>query len=467
MINIIINEWKMFLRDKLFVFSTAFFIFSLLVVVFLGTIQNRKQQNYRSEAQEHVRNQWDSLEAMNPHSAAHYGSYAFKPLSVLNSMDSGINDFTGNVIKLEGHVQNEIVYSEASQALSISKFGKLKSSLILQYVIPLFLIFLAYGAISSEKETQRVKLLVFQGISITKLTFAKSLSIWIYGFLLLVITVAIQSMINVTDPELSRRLMLVIVSYGFYYYIISSLTVYFSAILKNNTSALSSILAIWIMWTIFLPKIWGNTVEKIHPLPSRQNFKTNMKEDRSKGIDGHNPRDKRREDLKEKILAEYGVDSLKNLPINFDGIVMQKDEEYGDQVWDKHFGNNYNILSKQKFMYQLSGFLNPFASLQSTSMGFCGTDMIHHLDFLRKSEDYRRYLIKTLNDAHAFGGSKTGDWGWKVDSSFFKSVEGFAYATPKIKEKIKYYFIDLVALLFWGIFITVLIRFRINKDLVL
>ena len=467
MINIIINEWKMFLRDKLFVFSTAFFIFSLLVVVLLGTIQNRKQQNYRNEAQEHVRNQWDSLEAMNPHSAAHYGSYAFKPLSVLNSMDSGINDFTGNVIKLEGHVQNEIVYSEASQALSISKFGKLKSSLILQYVIPLFLIFLAYGSITSEKETQRVKLLVLQGISITKLTFAKSLSIWMYGFLLLVTTVAIQSMINVTDLELFSRLMLIIVSYGFYYYIISSLTVYFSAILKNNTSALSSILAIWIMWTIFLPKIWGNTVEKIHPLPSRQNFKADMKEDRSKGIDGHNPRDKRREDLKEKILEEYGVDSLKNLPINFDGIVMQKDEEYGDQVWDKHFGNNYNILSKQKFMYQLSGFLNPFASLQSTSMGFCGTDMIHHLDFLRKSEDYRRYLIKTLNDAHAFGGSKTGDWGWTVDSSFFKSVEGFAYATPKINEKIKYYFIDLVALLFWGIAITVLIRFRINKDLVL
>jgi len=467
MIDIIINEWRMFLRDKLFVFSTAFFIFSLFVVVFLGTIQNRKQQNYRNEAQEHVRNQWESLEAMNPHSAAHYGSYAFKPLSILNSMDSGVNDLTGNVIKLEGHVQNEIVYSEVSQALSVSKFGKLKSSLILQYVIPLFLIFLAYGTLSSEKETQRIKLLVFQGVSITKLTFAKSLSIWIYGFLLLLITVVFQSLVNVIDRELSFRLMFIIVSYGFYYYIISSVATYFSATLKNNTSALSSILAIWIMWTIFLPKIWGNTVEKIHPLPSRQNFKSNMKEDRSKGIDGHNPRDERREDLKEKILAEYGVDSLKNLPINFDGIVMQKDEEYGDQVWDKHFGSNYKILSKQKFLYQLSGFLNPFASLQSASMGFCGTDMIHHLDFLRKSEDYRRHLIKTLNDAHAYGGSKTGDWGWTVDNDFFKSVEGFKYVTPKIKEKIKYYFIDLSALLFWGIFITALIRFRINKNLVL
>ena len=467
MIDIIINEWKRFLRDRLFIYSTVFFVFSLFIVVFLGTLQNTKQQIYRDQAQKHVRKQWESLEAMNPHSAAHYGSYAFKPMNVLNSMDNGINDLTGNVIKLEGHVQNEIVYSEASQGLSISKFGKLKSSLILQYVIPLFLIFLAYGSLSSEKETQRIKLLLFQGVSLKKLTYAKSLSIWMYGFLLLMITVALQSLINTNDSEVFNRVTTLVISYGFYYYIISLLATYFSAILKNNTSALSSILAIWIIWTIFLPKIWGNTVEKIYPLPSRQSFQSVMKEDRSKGIDGHNPRDKRREDLKEKILAEYGVDSLKNLPINFDGIVMQKDEEYGDKVWDKHFGSNYNILSKQKFLYQLSGFLNPFASLQGASMGFCGTDMIHHLDFLRKSEDYRRHLIKTLNDAHAYGGSKTGDWGWTVDNDFFKSVEGFTYVTPKIKEKIKYYFIDLLALLFWGIFITVLIRFRINKNLVL
>ena len=83
---------------------------------------------------------------MNPHRAAHYGSYAFKPINILNSMDGGVNDITGNVLKLEGHVQNEIVYSEASQSLTISKFGKLKSSLLLQYVIPLLLIFLSIGS---------------------------------------------------------------------------------------------------------------------------------------------------------------------------------------------------------------------------------------------------------------------------------------------------------------------------------
>ena len=130
---------KIFSRNKLFLNTTIFFVLALFTVVILGTIQNNNQQLYRVKAQEHIRSQWENLEAMNPHRAAHYGSYAFKPLNTLNSMDNGINDITGNVIKLEGHIQNEIVYSDASQSLTISKFGKLKSSSILQYVIPLFL----------------------------------------------------------------------------------------------------------------------------------------------------------------------------------------------------------------------------------------------------------------------------------------------------------------------------------------
>ena len=145
---------------------------------------------------------------------------------------------------------------------------------------------------------------------------------------------------------------------------------------------------------------------------------------------------------------------------------MQEDEEYGNMVWDKHFGKNYRILQSQKMLYQLSGFLNPFASLQSMSMGGCGTDMIHHLDFLKKSEDYRRYLIKTLNDKHAFGGSKTGDWSWTVDSSFFRTVNDFQYKTPSISTQINHYTIDIVSMIWWGIIATFLIRSKVGKEVI-
>ena len=142
---------------------------------------------------------------------------------------------------------------------------------------------------------------------------------------------------------------------------------------------------------------------------------------------------------------------------------MQADEEYGNLIWDKHFGSNDSIMQKQKSLYQFSGLLNPFASLQSVSMGFCGTDMIHHLDFLKKAEDYRRVLIKALNDKHAYGGSKTGDWKWTVDSEFFKSVKGFTYETPRISDHLNHYLIDLLFLFFWALLIRVLIRVNAAK----
>ena len=467
MINIILNEWKILFRNQAFVYITIVFVLSLIFIVWIGVFENNNQKNLQLSAQKHVRNQWDNLKPMNPHRAAHYGSYVFKPISVLNSLDDGVSSITGNVLKLEGHVQNEIVYSEASQSISISKFGKLKSSLILQYVIPLFLIFLAYSSISSERETGRLKLLVFQGISLFQLVFSKSISIWLYGVFLLLITISIQTLLSTIDLEIIQRLMIIFISYSCYYYIICSLTTLFSVSFKNNTSALSSILATWIIWTIFLPKIWGNAVENIYPLPSRQNFKSIMKEDRSKGIDGHDPSDQRREQLKSKYLAKYNVDSLKHLPINFDGIVMQEDEEYGNRVWDKHFGNNYSIFKKQKRLYQISGLLSPFSSLQNLSIGVCGNDMIHHLDFLKKAEDYRRYLIKSLNDKHAFGGSKTGNWKWTVDNEFFKSVEKFEYKTPKIQNKINHYVIDILFLLLWILVTTLLIRLYTKKGILL
>ena len=465
--NIIINEWKILLRNRAIMYITTVFVLSLIAIVWIGIFQNNNQKDIQLSAQKHIRNQWDNLKPMNPHRAAHYGSYVFKPVSVLNSLDDGISGITGNVLKLEGHIQNEIVYSEASQSISISKFGKLKSSLVLQYVIPLFLIFLAFSSISSEKQTGRLKLLIFQGISLFKLIFSKSISIWLYGVFLLFITITIQALFSTIDSETIQRLIFIFISYSCYYFIISCLTTYFSSAFKNNTSALSSILAIWILWTIFLPKIWGNAVEKIYPLPSRQNFKSIMKEDRAKGIDGHNPSDQRREQLKNKYLVEYNVDSLKQLPINFDGIVMQADEEYGNLVWDKHFGNNYSIFQKQKRLYQISGLLNPFSSLQNLSMGFCGNDMIHHLDFLKKAEEYRRYLVKSLNDKHAFGGSKTGNWKWSADNTFFRSVEKFEYKTPKIGDQIGHYVIDIFFLLFWVMITTLLIRLYINKNILL
>ena len=467
MIAIILNEWKILVRNRSIVYVSLIFILSIISLAWMSNLQSENQSKAQAAAEKHIRAQWDNLEPMNPHRAAHYGVYVFKPISILNSLDDGVSSITGNVLKLEGHVQNEIVHSEASQSITISKFGKLKPSVILQYVVPLFLIFLSFGSITNDKETGRMKLITLQGVPPEKLVLSKSISIWLYGLMLIMLSVLLQLSLGSLALDAGLRLGLTFISYGLYYLIVVCLSTFVSVSFKNNTSAISLLLSTWIVWTIFLPKIWGNTVEKVHPLPSRQNFIAQMKEDRSKGIDGHNPRDERRSKLEKEYLLKYKVDSLSQLPINFDGIVMQADEEYGNQVWDKHFGNNYLIYQKQKKLYQLSGLLNPFSALQNLSMGFCGSDMIHHLDFLKKAEHYRRYLIKTLNDKHAHGGSKTGEWRWTVDNAFFRSIKTFDYQTMLIKDQIGNYLLDILVLIVWVIFAGYLFRYKIKREILL
>ncbi|WP_334114123.1 ABC transporter permease [Paucihalobacter sp.] len=453
------NEWQFFSRNKTLLGVTISFVLVLVLSIALGNIQTKNQTVAYQTAQEHLRAQWENIDAMNPHSAAHYGTYVFKPANLLSSLDEGVNSITGNVLRVEGHVQNEIVHSEASQMQTVSKFGKLKSSLLLQYIVPLLLIFLAFNSVSSEKQSGRLKLLVLQGAKVKSILWAKTLSVWLYGIVLLAVVVVVYALLNIQNlnTDTISRSLLFFLSYAMYYFIISGLTVFFSARWQNATVALTSMLGIWILWTVFLPNIWMSSAEQLHELPSRNEFQAAMKEDRSKGLDGHNPADERSKGLEEQVLKEYGVDSLSQLPINFDGLVMQADEEYGNQVWDKHFGNLREVLTKQKQTYQWAGLVNPFVSLQNASMGFTASDNLHHQEFLVQVEHYRRDFIKTLNDKHAYGGSKTGDWGWKADNDFFKSVPDFKYQPTALSTIFSNYITDLLLLILWSVLVVVLL----------
>jgi ABC-2 type transport system permease protein len=465
MFQIIKNEWSFLFRSRVLLGTSSAFLLVLMGSVFLGYYQTKKlTQNYQT-AQKHVREQWESIKEMNPHGAAHYGTYVFTPTTLLSTLDEGVNSITGNVLRVEGHIQNEIVHSEASQMMAVSKFGKLKSSLLLQYVVPLILIFLAFHSVSQEKQSERLKLLILQGAKPTQLILAKTFSVWLYGVGLLTFTILTYALFNLQslDTEILIRAALFFLAYCLYYFIVSALTVFFSAQWQNATAALTSMLGIWIIWTIFLPNMMMSTVEKLYPLPSRNEMQSAMKEDRSKGIDGHNPSDEREKELEKEVLKKYNVDSLSQLPINFDGIVMQADEEYGNKVWDKHFGHLRRVFSAQKRAYQLGGIINPFVSLQNTSMGFAASDNLHHQEFLVQVENYRRVFIKTLNDKHAFGGSKTGDWDWKANNAFFKAVPDYSYKPIALASVFGAYIMDVLLLAFWTLLVTALLIFGTKK----
>ena len=76
-------------------------------------------------AQAATRAQWLQQPKKNPHSAAHYGVYAFKPKSQLAMVDTGIDPYVGVAVWLEAHKQNEFKYRPAQDRTAVQRFGEM------------------------------------------------------------------------------------------------------------------------------------------------------------------------------------------------------------------------------------------------------------------------------------------------------------------------------------------------------
>ena len=102
-------------------------------------------------------------------------------------------------------------------------------------------------------------------------------------------------------------------------------------------------------------------------------------------------------------------------------------------------------------MARAAALLNPFQAVRAVSMTFAGTDLAHDLAFQDAAEDYRRTLVKALNDEHAYGGSTTGDWSFKADASFFASLEPFEYPVAPIVSAMRSRTVEISGLLLWAV----------------
>ena len=447
--SILFNDWKNLLITPGMQIAAFVLMAALGFTAWAGLEEYRVVAQMEGEAKIHLRQQWESMGPSNPHSAAHFGTYVFKKNHALTAFDEGANSYVGRTLYLEGHRQNELVQSDAAQGDVLSRFGKLRPALILQIILPLLLLLFAFQSVRSERDADRLRLLLVQGVSYSKLLYGKLWSLWIPGMGFVLLTLGIQmGLLGFSGPLVGRALLLVF-GYGLFYWIVIALALWLSSKTVKSYTALSWLLGIWIVWVIFYPKVTYSVAGILYPLPDRVEFSASMKEDRSALLDGHNPEEEALKVLEDSVLHAYGVTSKEELPINFDGLLMQADEEFGNQVWDKHFGELYDQMQKQKSLVQWASLPNPFGNLQSLSMGAAGTDNFHQVDFLREAEDYRRVFIRTLNERHAYGGSKTGDWGYKEDQEFFNSIADFQYAEPSFPDLIRQQTPSLILLLVW------------------
>ena len=424
------------------------------LVAFNSVIAYKAKLQSFEKAKQTVRTAWLSQGPQNPHSSAHYGHYIFQPVGTMQFLDNGIRSFAGSILRLEAHAQNEAAFSPAQDKTELSRFGDMSFAWMLQVLMPLFIILLCFNTVSADRENQNLKLLAAQGISNGNYLWGKILALYSIVLSLSLAGLAIQLVAYVVLVKSTSQLSFTDVAvwamlYAAYLFIITTISVLVSAWAKQAKTSLLLQLAAWILLMLVLPKITANAGAILYPLEHKAVFAKALKEDREKGIDGHNPTDERSKLFEDSLLKKYGVDSMSKLPVNSDGLLMQADEEYANIVYDKHFKRIRQTITNQNSISKYTSFINPYLAVRNTSMAICESDFSSHLNLLENAEVYRRYLIKTLNDKMAYGGSKTGDWLWKVDANYWETIKDFTYPTTTIKQNLQSHNTEIAALLLW------------------
>jgi len=261
-------------------------------------------------------------------------------------------------VYLEAHKQNEFKFRPAQDAAtSIQRFGELTAAVVLQVLIPLLIILLAFSTFAGEREQGTLRQLLSLGVERTHLSMGKALGVAgalavviVPATLIGVFALALTSGSGLLAVDVARTFLMV-GAYSLYFLIFLALSLAVSAWSSSSRVALVVLLSFWIVNGLIATRAFSDLAGFLHPTPSEVEFDTTLQRDLAdtKGLDA------KLDEIKAGLFQKYGVNKLDDLPVNFRAISLQEAEEHGYTVFEKHFGNVFDRFEEQNAVYQWRG----------------------------------------------------------------------------------------------------------------
>jgi ABC-2 type transport system permease protein len=426
------KELRELSRDRQVLWAAV--IVWLLVAAGVATAwpEHRRRAVEREALAAGARDHWVSQGAKNPHTAAHFGVYAIKPQTPLAIFDPGVTTFVGTHILLEAHWQNPQQGRAADVSPASYRLGSLSPATVLQQLLPLIVILLGYQAIAGERERGTWSLLTAQGATATQVGAGKLMAIGTVLLALFVPPLALATFAALgvaNDRDVLLRGGLLVGLYIVYAIAWLGLTLSASARASSPRRALVVLLGFWIVSTLVTPRAVADVSRLTYRTPSAFSFHEAIYAHKAQGIDGHDTQDERVEALRARALQTFGVSRVEDLPLNFSGLALQADEEYGNALFERAYGSLWHTFDRQTDLQRLAGVVAPIQAVRFASMALAGTDSAHDHAFARDAEEYRRALVRAMNDDLTHG-SRSGDFSYVGNRSTWSRVPEFRYSSP-------------------------------------
>lgn len=440
-------EWRLMRRNRVAMLGLIMLLALAAVSVLTAMAQRDASDALRASFQQQADAAFDGAPARHPHRMVHYGHFVFRPLTPLAAFDPGVDAFTGNTIYLEGHRQNSANFGDVRQSSLLVRFGQLTPAFVLQSLAPLMLIFLGFGSIAGERQQGTLKQLFAHGAQARSVLAGKALSLSVVAGLMLLPALLALLWLAVTRDAPLLPVLALVCGHAAYLGIWVLLVVLVSACVGHARTALMALFGLWALTVILLPRIAPDIALGAHPLKTRLETDIKIAAELHKIGDSHNPDDPFYAQFKARVLQEYGVQRVEDLPVNYRGLLAVEGEKLTSRLFDDYASRQFAAQRKQSALTDAFGVLSPAIAVRRLSMAAAGTDLEGHRRFLEQSEAYRFRIVQQLNQLQATaityeddGKRNSGPEAARrvrIDPQHWHDVADFAYQPASTDEQLR------------------------------
>lgn len=446
------QQWRLLVRDRRLAVLGLALILVLCTAALTGAAVHSVREAERSAAQLEDSRIWGMQGPANPHGAAHFGRYVFKPLSPLSVVDPGLLPQLGTSLKLEAHANNPARNRALDGGTTLDRFGGLSPATMLQILAPLLIILSGFAAFSGERARGLLRQELAAGAAPSTLMAGRLAGLGITVLLLIAIAAlagACSLWLAGGSPGQLLPLLWMMSGYALYLFTFAALTLAASAAFASARTSLVVLLAFWAMAALFVPRIAPSIAEAAAPTLSGPAFEAAVTKDVMEGPSGHDPRDVRLERLRQDTMRRYGVSRIEDLPVDFNGIALFHGEALSTSIYRRHFAALYDGYDRQANIQRAFAVLSPLQAVRPWSAAIAQSDQHAHRRFLEQADGFRFELVQQLNRA-LIHRPKGGEGPYLTDVAALTRGTNFTARPQGLRETLARQWIDLAILLGWA-----------------
>lgn len=449
------NELRLLLRDPFCVVLLACFSVGLAWASWNSYSVWREFAIRQSELQAAAREAWLSQSTANAHMATHVGQKVYKPISPLTGFDPGaVSDF-GSTIFLQSHYQSAATSDPRPDEIDLLQNEAYSPAVLLELIGPLLIIVLGNASIAREREGGTLSILLTTGSSWPAIIIGKGSAV-----LLALFIVATPALLLFAIPWFERNPLLnsldllireavILVTLTAYYVGWLGVTMLVSSKSTSTIGSFSVLIALWSVFALVMPRVSGDVATFVAPLPTNAEVRLEKENAVHDANQSSVERAKANKALEARLLEEFQVERIEDLPIDMAGARMIDQEATTNRLYDEIDKQVTQATNRQNELMDGFQFVSPFLAMRAVSTSLSATDRTHHFDFVNAAENYRRRFVEDLNRAEM----KKQNPGSSPEErrQFWARVPEFhPYFIPAI-EDVKRSMIALICIIVWAV----------------